>query len=168
MQRADFLMIFGPFGPSWTIIVKHSASHSAWMTREAIVSFVPLSYKRPFIRSSRRGFLWDKTADGGARFEIDDAHAYLPIPFLDALLHDIRHPKRLKALGLEDHLARAIGTLNRVNRPLFRARMTFPTIDKQTTTAAITYFYEPLLEAADPKPREDRGDWDTHPDIARY
>ena len=52
--------------------------------------------------------LWDKVTDADARFEIDDAHAYLPIPFLDALLHDIRHPKRLKALGLEDHLARAI------------------------------------------------------------
>ena len=43
--------------------------------------------------------LWDKTAKVDASFEIEDAHAYLPIPFLDALLHDIRHPKRLKALG---------------------------------------------------------------------
>jgi hypothetical protein len=112
--------------------------------------------------------LWDKTTDADVRFEIDDAHAYLPIPFLDALLHDIRHPKRLKALGLEDHLARAIGTLNRVDRPLFRARMTFPTIDKQTTTAAITYFYEPFLEAFDPKLREDLGVWYTPPEIVRY
>jgi hypothetical protein len=56
--------------------------------------------------------LWDKKADVSSKFEIDDAHAYLPIPFLDALLHDIRHPKRLKALGLEEHLARAIATLN--------------------------------------------------------
>jgi hypothetical protein len=112
--------------------------------------------------------LWDKAADTNARFEIDDAHAYLPIPFLDALLHDIRHPKRLQALGLEDHLSRAIGTLNRVNRPLFRARMTFPTIDEQTTTAAITYFYEPFLEAFDPVLREDLGVWYTPPEIVRY
>lgn len=126
--------------------------------------------------------LWDKskeeerlkaTAEGRplpaeTRFEIDDAHTYLPIPFLDALLHDIRHPKRLKALGLEDHLARAIATLNRVNRPLFRARMTFPTIDEQTTVAAITYFYEPFLEAFDPKLRDDLGVWYTPPEIVRY
>ncbi|MGO9006625.1 MAG: N-6 DNA methylase [Beijerinckiaceae bacterium] len=112
--------------------------------------------------------LWDRAADASARFEIDDAHAYLPIPFLDALLHDIRHPKRLKALGLEDHLARAIATLNRVDRPLFRARMTFPTIDEQTTAAAITYFYEPFLEAFDPKLREDLGVWYTPPEIVRY
>ena len=112
--------------------------------------------------------LWDRAADASARFEIDDAHAYLPIPFLDALLHDIRHPKRLKALGLEDHLARAIATLNRVDRPLFRARMTFPTIDEQTTAAAITYFYEPFLEAFDPKLRQDLGVWYTPPEIVRY
>jgi hypothetical protein len=41
--------------------------------------------------------LWDKVAESTQRFDIDDAHSYLPIPFLDALLHDIRHPKRLKA-----------------------------------------------------------------------
>lgn len=112
--------------------------------------------------------LWDKVADEGASFEIDDAHGYLPIPFLNALLHDIRHPKRLQALGLEGHLARAIGTLNRVNRALFRARMTFPTIDEQTTTVAITYFYEPFLEAFDPKLRQDLGVWYTPPEIVRY
>ncbi|MER9682450.1 N-6 DNA methylase [Mesorhizobium sp. M0184] len=126
--------------------------------------------------------LWDKSKEeerikaiakgrpvpAKTRFEIDDAHSYLPIPFLDALLHDIRHPKRLKALGLEDHLARAIATLNRVHRPLFRARMTFPTIDEQTTAAAITYFYEPFLEAFDPKLRDDLGVWYTPPEIVRY
>jgi type ISP restriction-modification system protein/N-6 DNA methylase len=112
--------------------------------------------------------LWDKKAGKNSKFEIDDAHAYLPIPFLDALLHDIRHPKRLQALGLENHLARAISTLNRVDRPLFRARMTFPTIDEQTATAAITYFYEPFLEAFDPKLREDLGVWYTPPEIVRY
>jgi hypothetical protein len=79
------------------------------------------------------------------------------------LLHDIRHPKRLRALGLENHLTRAIDTLNRVDRPLFRARMTFPTIDEQPTTAAITYFYEPFLEAFDPKLREELGVWYTPP-----
>ena len=112
--------------------------------------------------------LWDKKSEVLDHFEIDDAHAYLPIPFLDALLHDIRHPKRLQALGLEAHLARAIATLNRVDRPLFRARMTFPTIDNQTTIAAITYFYEPFLEAFDPRLREDLGVWYTPPEIVRY
>ncbi|MCI0364515.1 MAG: N-6 DNA methylase, partial [Phycisphaerales bacterium] len=112
--------------------------------------------------------LWDKEAAPGAGFEVEDAHQYLPIPFLDALLHDIRHPARMKHLGLDAHLARAIKTFNRIDRPLFRSRMSFPTIDGETTIAAITYFYEPFLEAFDPQLREDLGVWYTPPEIVRY
>ena len=112
--------------------------------------------------------LWDRKGKADALFEIDDAHDYLPIPFLDALLHDIRHPARMRHLGLEPHLRRAIATLNRVDRPQFRARMTFPAIDGDSTTAAITYFYEPFLEAFDPKLREDLGVRYTPPEIVRY
>lgn len=103
--------------------------------------------------------LWDRDAEATAAFEIDHAHHYLPIPFLDALLHDIRHPARMRHLGLDAHLTRAIKTFNRVDRPLFRSRMTFPHIDGETTIAAITYFYEPFLEAFDPQLREDLGVW---------
>lgn len=112
--------------------------------------------------------LWDKEANADAVFDIEAAEEFLPIPFLGALLHDIRHPSRMKHLGLEPHLARAIATLSRVDRPLFRGRMTFPTIDGETSIAAITYFYEPFLEAFDPKLREDLGVWYTPPEIVRY
>jgi hypothetical protein len=112
--------------------------------------------------------LWDKEADEAAAFEVDHAHQYLPIPFLDALLHDIRHPTRMRHLSLDVHLTRAIKTFNRVDRPLFRSRMTFPKIDGETTIAAITYFYEPFLEAFDPQLREDLGVWYTPPEIVRY
>lgn len=112
--------------------------------------------------------LWDKQAHENAVFDIDDAHNFLPIPFLNALLHDIRHPSRMKHLGLEPHLVRAVATLNRVDRPLFRSRMTFPTIDGETSTAAITYFYEPFLETFDPKLRDELGVWYTPPEIVRY
>jgi hypothetical protein len=64
--------------------------------------------------------LWDKEAVADVAFEVNHAHQYLPMPFLDALLHDIRHPARMKHLGLDTHLARAIKTFNRVDRPLFR------------------------------------------------
>jgi hypothetical protein len=112
--------------------------------------------------------LWDRKAGPDAAFEVEDAHQYLPIPFLDALLHDIRHPARMNHLGLDAHLTRAIKTFNRVDRPLFRSRMTFPRIDGETTIAAITYFYEPFLEAFDPQLREDLGVWYTPPEIVRY
>ncbi len=112
--------------------------------------------------------LWDRTASAEVRFETDDAHKYLTIPFLNALLYDIRHPARMKQLGLEQHVERAVATLNRVDRKLFRSRMNFPTIDEQTAIAAITYFYEPFLEAFDPELREELGVWYTPPEIVRY
>jgi predicted helicase len=93
---------------------------------------------------------------------------HLTIPFLNALLHDIRHPSRMKHLGLEKHLTRAVTTLNRVDRKLFRSRMSFPTIDEQSATAAIIYFYEPFLESFDPQLREDLGVWYTPTEIVRY
>jgi hypothetical protein len=74
----------------------------------------------------------------------------------------------MKHLSLDSHLARAVKTFNRVDRPLFRSRMTFPTIDGETSTAAISYFYEPFLEPFDPQLREDLGVWYTPPEIVRY
>jgi len=46
--------------------------------------------------------------------------------------------------------------------------MSFPQIEGETTIAAITYFYEPFLEAFDPQLREDLGVWYTPPEIVRY
>lgn len=112
--------------------------------------------------------LWDRDAEAGEVFEVEHAHTYLPIPFLEALLHDIRHPTRMRHLGLDLHLDRAIQTFNRIDRALFRSRMTFPTIEGQTAIAAITYFYEPFLEAFDPQLREELGVWYTPPEIVRY
>lgn len=112
--------------------------------------------------------LWDKESSSETAFEIEHAHQHLPIPFLDALLHDIRHPSRMRHLGLDSHVARAIKTFNRVDRRLFRSRMSFPTIDGQTTIAAITYFYEPFLEAFDPQLRQELGVWYTPPEVVRY
>jgi predicted helicase len=45
---------------------------------------------------------------------------------------------------------------------------TFPTIDEQTSLAAITYFYEPFLGAFDPKLRDELGVWYTPPQVVRY
>lgn len=113
--------------------------------------------------------LWDREAADDAVFDIAAAEANLPIPFLASLLHDIRHPTRMKHLGLEKHLQRAITTFGRIDRPLFRNLMVFPTIDDDgDALAAITYFYEPFLEAFDPKLREDLGVWYTPPEVVRY
>jgi predicted helicase len=103
------------------------------------------------------------------RFDLEIAQQFLRIPFLEQLFHDIRHPHYLKHLDLARHLERAVATLNRVDLSLYKQRMTFPTIDGESPTiAAITYFYEPFLEAFDPELREELGVWYTPPEIVRY
>ena len=112
--------------------------------------------------------LWDRSASSG-KFGLEEAESYLRIPFLEQLFHDIRHPHYLRKLELAPHLDRAVATLNRVDRRLFRARMTFPTVDDESPTiAAITYFYEPFLEGFDPELRNDLGVWYTPPEVVRY
>ena len=112
--------------------------------------------------------LWDRTTDAEP-FDLEKAQAHLRIPFLEQLFHDIRHPHYLRELGLARHLERAVATLNRVDRGLFRPRMSFPTVDDENpAVAAITYFYEPFLEAFDPQLREEMGVWYTPPEIVRY
>ncbi len=112
--------------------------------------------------------LWDRTKDA-APFDLEKAQAHLRIPFLEQLFYDIRHPHYLRELDLARHLERAVATLNRVDRKLFDGRMSFPTVDDESpAVAAITYFYEPFLEAFDPQLREELGVWYTPPEIVRY
>lgn len=112
--------------------------------------------------------LWDRAGDT-APFDLEKAQAHLRIPFLEQLFYDIRHPHYLRELDLARHLERAVATLNRVDRNLFRTRMSFPTVDDESpAVAAITYFYEPFLEAFDPELREELGVWYTPPEIVRY
>ena len=112
--------------------------------------------------------LWDRTKEA-APFDLEKAQSHLRIPFLEQLFYDIRHPHYLRELDLARHLERAVATLNRVERKLFRSRMSFPTVDDENPAlAAITYFYEPFLEAFDPQLREELGVWYTPPEIVRY
>ena len=112
--------------------------------------------------------LWNRTEES-TPFDLEKAQEHLRIPFLEQLFYDIRHPHYLRELGLARHLERAVATLNRVDRALFDSRMSFPTVDDENpAVAAITYFYEPFLEAFDPQLREELGVWYTPPEIVRY
>ncbi len=114
---------------------------------------------------------WQQGAKGTFRWE--DVSDYLRIPFLGELFHEFRHPKRLKELRLKQHLDDATETLGRVDRDRFFNRFHLPTIDEQDpaaelSTSAITYFYEPFLEAFDPELRKQLGVWYTPIEIVRY
>ncbi|WP_063825596.1 type ISP restriction/modification enzyme [Mesorhizobium amorphae] len=112
--------------------------------------------------------LWQREQDGTS-FGWDRINRYLRIPFLAGLFHEFRNPSRLRHLDLERHLDRATDTLNRVDLEVFRQQMTFPSLsDGDVASAAMTYFYEPFLEAFDPALKKTMGVWYTPPEIVRY
>ncbi len=108
-------------------------------------------------------------------FRWEDLSDYLRIPFLGSLFHEFRHPKRIEELRLAEHLDRATEALLRVDEDAFFARFYLPSLRRNGTpkpehraATAITYFYEPFLEAFDPNLRKELGVWYTPPEIVRY
>ena len=113
--------------------------------------------------------LWYRANDGRP-FEWDRMDRYLKIPFLGKLFFEFKHPDRLAELQLAPHLERAAETLGRVDKGVFFSRFSVPDVRKQEDAAvgALTYFYEPFLEAFDPELRKELGVWFTPPEIVRY
>ncbi len=107
-------------------------------------------------------------------FRWEDLSDYLTIPFLGELFHEFRHPTRLKELGLAKHLDIATETLARTIPDQFFSRFRLPSLKGNgggkdgAATTAITYFYEPFLEAFDPELRKALGVWYTPTEIIRY
>ncbi len=108
-------------------------------------------------------------------FRWEDLSDYLRIPFLGSLFHEFRHPKRIQELRLAEHLERATDALQRVDEEAFFARFHLPSLRRNGSSkkedraaTAITYFYEPFLEAFDPNLRKELGVWYTPPEIVRY
>ena len=67
---------------------------------------------------------------------------------------------RRRLLGLDEVLDWASAALDRVDRDAFFARL--------NEGEAVTYFYEPFLEAFDPQLRKQLGVWYTPSDVVRY
>jgi hypothetical protein len=116
--------------------------------------------------------LWHRANDGTV-FQWAQMDSYLKIPFLGKLFYEFKHPDRLAELRLAEHLDRAAATLGRVDRGTFFGRFSYPTLqhvaaDDHRPSAALTYFYEPFLEAFDPDLRKELGVWYTPPEIVRY
>jgi hypothetical protein len=111
--------------------------------------------------------LWHRARDGRP-FEWERMGQYLKIPFLGQLFYDLAHQERLAELHLGPHLDRAAETLRRVDRNAFFTRFRYATLEDTDTLAALTYFYEPFLEAFDPDLRKELGVYYTPPEIVRY
>jgi hypothetical protein len=105
--------------------------------------------------------LWTRQVASPTRdFEWRMAGWYLQVPIIRALFEQLASASKLGPLGLVEILDWTAKALNRVDRPAFFARF--------REAEAVEYFYEPFLEAFDPKLRKQLGVWYTPPEVVTY
>ena len=105
--------------------------------------------------------LWARQIPPPARaFDWREAVWYLRAPVMQALLAQLSQPGRLQPLGLVEVLDWTSAALDRVDGDAFFARF--------NEGEAVTYFYEPFLEAFDPELRKQLGVWYTPAEVVRY
>ena len=106
--------------------------------------------------------LWSKqrAPDSIERFDWRSAQWSLNVPMIRALYEQVATPTRLQPLGLVEVLNWAGDALNRVDRAAFFTRF--------EEHHAVQYFYEPFLEAFDPRLRKELGVWYTPREIVQY
>ncbi|WP_051655030.1 Eco57I restriction-modification methylase domain-containing protein [Deinococcus marmoris] len=95
----------------------------------------------------------------GAHFTHSEAGRYLRVPVIN-LLFDQLTASKLDKLGMRPAVERAVSLLRRVDPEAFLKGFQ----DGQ----AVTYFYEPFLDAFDPGLREELGVWYTPPELIAY
>ena len=79
---------------------------------------------------------------------------------MQALFQQLSQPDRLQPLGLVEVLDWTSAALDRVDCDAF--------FDRFNEGEAVTYFYEPFLEAFDPELRKQLGVWYTPAEVVRY
>ena len=105
--------------------------------------------------------LWSRqTPPPTGAFEWRTAVWHLRAPVLRALFQQLSGPGRVRPLRLVEVLNWTAAALDRVDREAF-----FERFDEGE---AVTYFYEPFLEAFDPDLRKQLGVWYTPAEIVRY
>ena len=93
-------------------------------------------------------------------FNWHEAVWHLRTPVLEALFRQLSSRTHLQSLNLVEVLDWTAAALDRVARDEFLARF--------GEGEAVPYFYEPFLEAFDPKLRKQLGVWYTPTDVVRY
>ncbi len=105
--------------------------------------------------------LWARQTPLPARaFNWREAVWHLRAPVMQALFQQLSQPDRLQPLGLVEVLDWTSAALDRVDCDAFFARF--------NEGEAVTYFYEPFLEAFDPELRKQLGVWYTPAEVVRY
>ena len=105
--------------------------------------------------------LWARQTPPPTRaFNWREAVWHLRAPVMQALFQQLSQPGRLQPLGLVEVLDWTSAALDRVDCDAFFARF--------NEGEAVTYFYEPFLEAFDPELRKQLGVWYTPAEVVRY
>ena len=105
--------------------------------------------------------IWARqTPPPGNAFNWREAVWHLRAPVMQALFQQVSQPGRLQPLGLVEVLDWTSAALDRVDSETFFARF--------NQGEAVTYFYEPFLEAFDPDLRKQLGVWYTPAEVVRY
>ena len=107
--------------------------------------------------------LWTRqspSASGSGSFDWRTSGWHLRTPVLRGLFQQAADPGQLWSLGLVEVLDWAAAALNRVDHEAFFAKF--------SEGEAVTYFYEPFLQAFDPDLRKQLGVWYAPAEIVRY
>ena len=105
--------------------------------------------------------LWSrKSPPPTGKFNWHEAAWELRVPVLQSLFEQLSTPGRLRSLDLVEVLDWTADALDRVDREAF-----FERFDEGE---AVQYFYEPFLQAFDPKLRKRLGVWYTPSEVVRY
>ena len=105
--------------------------------------------------------IWARTMPRNPlRFDWRSAGWSLHVPFIQTLFQQLTAPQNIKQLDLVEVLDWTGNTLNRIDVAEFLQRF--------DSGEAVQYFYEPFLEAFDPKLRKQFGVWYTPAEIVDY
>jgi Type ISP C-terminal specificity domain/N-6 DNA Methylase len=105
--------------------------------------------------------IWARTTPRNPpRFDWRSAGWSLHVPFINTLFQQLTAPQHIKQLNLVEILDWTGNTLNRIDAAEFLKRF--------DQGEAVQYFYEPFLEAFDPKLRKQFGVWYTPAEIVDY
>lgn len=94
------------------------------------------------------------------RFDWRSAGWSLHVPFIQTLFQQLTSPQHIKQLDLVEVLDWTGNTLNRIDAVAF--------LERFDQGQAVQYFYEPFLDAFDPKLRKQFGVWYTPAEIVDY
>ena len=101
-------------------------------------------------------------------FNWHEAVWHLRAPVLRALFQQLSDPGRLRPLGLVEVLDWTAAALDRVDKEAFFTRFDASMSPSGSGSEAVPYFYEPFLEAFDPRLRKELGVWYTPNEVVRY